>query len=252
MRGVLVALMVLSAPARGLAQEEPADAETAVSLARAAFEFRDFEKVVSVLRPWVRPMRIRAPELKIEARALMGVSLHLLGRIDAAKEEFGELLLLDPKHELDPFVVPPEVIATFEAVRRELRPILDEILAERGEKPPPEEPPVELRLVTVPHPATAWLPLGVPQFLMDEPGWGAVFALTQTLGIAGNVAAYFAGNAASTPMDPSPRRWVAVQYAALATTLIAYAGSVIHAYFLLDALEARLESPEADTAPAIQ
>src|SRR5688572_10779742 len=100
------------------AQDEPKDA---VQLARAAFEFRDFQKVVDILEPWIRPMKILDPALKIEARSLAGVSLHLLGRTDGARVEFGELLLLDPKHQLDPFVVPPEVIATFEAVRKELK-----------------------------------------------------------------------------------------------------------------------------------
>lgn len=264
MRGLLVALMLLWAPAIGLAQEKPEDEETALSLARAAFEFRDFEKVVAVLRPWVRPMRIRTEERKIEARALMGISLHLLGRVDEAKEEFGDLLLLDPKHELDPFVVPPEVIATFESVRRELRPTLDQILRERGEKPPPEAPPVELKLVTVPHPVTIWLPFGVPQFVMEEPGWGAAFALVQALGVAGNIAAYFAGNAARNQeradrMEGIPAqgtqpsdRWLVVQYTALAAALVAYAGSVIHGYYLLDRLEGRLAAPEPGTAPAIR
>ncbi len=234
---MLIAVLGSSA---AFAQEAPKDEKSAVELANAAFEFRDFQKVLDLLRPWVHPMRILDDKLKVEARSLMGVSLHLLGRVEEAKEEFGDLLLIDPRHELDPFVVPPEVIATFEGVRRELKPTLDKILAERGENPNPE-PPMKLKLVVVPHRATAFLPFGVPQFVLDQPGWGASFAVVQTLGLAANIGGWI--GASRTPPDlPAYDRWLAVMYSGLAVAVLAYVGSVIHGIFLLDRLEADVQA----------
>jgi hypothetical protein len=220
-----------------VAQDEPKDAKSAVELARSAFEFRDFQKVIDVLGPWVRPMRILEDDLKIEARSLVGVSLHLVGNVEEAKAEFGELLLLDPRHRLDPFVVPPEVVATFEAVRRELKPTLDRILKERGEDPDPE-PPVNLKVLTTPHPAIAILPFGIPQFVMEEFGWGTAFALLETLGLGVNIASWIvSGGIAPLPGgEPAPakERWVAIQYTGLAVALLAYAGNVLHSFILLN------------------
>jgi hypothetical protein len=233
--GSLAVLLALPSFARA----EPKDARAAVELARNAFEFRDFDKVVAVLGPWVKPMRILDRAQQIEARSLLGVSLHLLGKTEEAKDEFGDLLLLDPKHELDPFVVPPEVIAAFEAVRKELMPTLDQILRERGEKPEPKGPPPKLELVVVPHAVTVWLPLGIPQFVMDEPGWGSAFAVLQGLGLAANVGAFFAGESNGTGDDTAFR---AVQYSAIAVALAAYVGGVIHGYFLLNRLEDEVEA----------
>lgn len=238
----LLALML--SPIDGAAQSPPKDGATAVQLATAAFEFRDFQRVVDVLRPWVRPMRIFDEKLKIRARSLMGVSLHLLDRKLEAKEEFGDLLLLDPKHQLDAFVVPPDVIATFEAVRKELAPVLEKILKDRGERPPPKKDPVKLRLVRVPHLATTFLPLGVPQFLLDKPGWGSAFGLVQVLGVAGNITAFFAQRSLASKEEPAYDRWVGVQFGALAVAILAYAGSVIHGWFLLDAMERDLTATE--------
>jgi hypothetical protein len=231
-------LVALGWAGAALAQEKPNDEKSAVELARAAFEFRDFQKVIDVLRPWVRPMRIRERELQVEARSLTGVSLHLLGRVDEAREEFGDLLLLEPKHELDPFVVPPEVIATFEAVRRELKPTLDEILRERGENPEPD-PSLNLRVVTLPHPAISILPFGIPQFIVDQPAWGTSFAVLQTLGIAGNVTGWIASREAGNRRDYEI--WRAVQYASLALTVLAYVGGVVQSVILLNDLEADVQ-----------
>jgi hypothetical protein len=224
-----LAVFALMWPGAVLAQDEPKDAQSAVELARSAFEFRDFQKVIDVLGPWVRPMRILEHELKVEARSLLGVSLHLLGKVGDAKAEFGDLLLLEPKHKLDPFVVPPEVIATFEAVRRELKPTLDEILRERGEDPDPEPP---IPRVPVLHPALSILPLGIPQFVMDQVAWGATFAILQVVGLGANIA----GWATARQVDPRPVHdgLVAMQYAGVAVAVFAYIGNIIHSLILLN------------------
>ena len=253
MRGLFTlvgACLCAATTAKAQSEESiPKDERAAVAVAKAAFEFRDFKKAVDTLKPWVRPMRIRNEDLKIEARALMGICLHLLTDVQRAKEEFGELLLLDPRHELDPFVVPPQVIATFEAVRTELRPTLDQILKERGDLPE-NTGPTQLKLVTVPHPITAWAPFGIGQFVLDKPGWGVAFALLQSLGLIGNVSGFLAGNSVDKS-DPSFDRWVGLQYGALAVAVLAYAGSVIHGILALDQYE-KNQKEQHGTTPSIR
>lgn len=207
----------------------------ALAVARAAFEYRDFAQVIRVLDPWVHPPRIQDPKLMVNARRLLGVSLHVQGDEKAAREEFAQLLLIDPAHRLDPFVIPPRVIASFEDVRRLLGPSLD-----RGLGPlEAEGPPSSIRVVTVPHPAAMWLPFGIPQVLVDESALGIAFGAAQVIGLALNVVAYFRGDsflADGFTTNPSNERevWVALQYSGLAVAGLAYAGSVAHGSLVYD------------------
>jgi hypothetical protein len=168
------------------------EAEKAVLTAKNAFEYRDFEAVEKALDPWLHPPKIASPKLMVDARRLMGVSRHVLGNVPSAKEEFAQLLLLDPRHQLDPVVIPPQVIATFEEVRAEMKDTLNRILAERGEKPLVDETgPTKIEVRVVPSPAIALIPFGGPQFALDQPGLGVLFAATQAGGMFVNSYFYF-------------------------------------------------------------
>lgn len=182
--GAVWILLALASSANGGEEE----AEKAVVTARNAFEYRDFEAVLTALEPWVHPPRIVSPKLMLEARRLMGVSLHVLGQIPPAKEEFAQLLLLDPRHQLDPVVIPPQVIGTFEEVRAEMKETLNRVLAERGEKPLEENTgPAKVELRVVPSAAIAFIPFGGPQFALDQPALGAALGLGQVAGLGLNL-----------------------------------------------------------------
>lgn len=212
---IAASLIVWAAPA--LAQEVPAEVTTAtaaVAHASNAFEYRDFTKVVEVLSPWVHPPRITDRALMITARRLLGISFHVLGDQASAKEEFGQLLMADPAHKLDPFVVPPKVIETFEAVRQSMKPALDRILAERGTKVDPDTGPKKLVVVAVPHPITTFAPFGIPQFVLDEPVGGAVFLSLQAAFLTANFASYFRAKAVDARSQEF-QTFRFVQYAAL-------------------------------------
>ncbi|MCK6550942.1 hypothetical protein L6R52_34210 [Myxococcota bacterium] len=239
---VLCALVApISATATAFAQDAPGeDPASAVKIARAAFEYRDFQRVVDLLRPWVHPPRISDRALMIDARRLLGVAFHVLGDITASREEFGQLLLQDPRHELDPFTVPPKVIETFEAVRREMKPALDRLLAEQGSVRAVPEPRVDLtaRYVPVALPSR-WITLvpgGVPQLAMDQPEWGVALGTAQLVGLAANVGGYFLADAAANEAyrsnvwpedDPAYRRWRTVMYAGLGWAVASYVASVV-------------------------
>jgi hypothetical protein len=172
----------------------PETAERALALASYAFEYRDFARVVATLDPWVHPPRIADRARLAEAQRLLGISLHIQGNVEGAEAEFAAVLQVDPELRLDPFMVPPAVIDTFERLRASMRPVLDQILADRGRSratPPAPEPPAALRL----SPVFAYAPLGLSHFLaLDEPAWGALWLGLQVAGLAANATGYFWGS----------------------------------------------------------
>ncbi|MEO1338534.1 MAG: hypothetical protein AAFV29_23025, partial [Myxococcota bacterium] len=141
--------------------------EQVVSQANNAFIYRDLERVIELLYPWLHPRRIVDRALAIKAYELLGVSLHRKERVKEAKTEFSSLLRLAPNHKLDPFLVPPAVIEAFEEVRRSL-----------AGKPDPCVEPI-VRPVSVPPLAAVALPGGTPQFIAGEIEWGLLWAVLQ-------------------------------------------------------------------------
>lgn len=234
------------------ADEEEADA---VRLAENAFEYRDFKKVVEVLTTW-QPTRIVNRLRRITAHRIKGISLHLLKDVTGAREELGQLLLEDPKHKLDPFAVPPAVIETFEAVRQEMKPRLDRILADRGLRPIDPEPttgPPKLVLVETLHPAVALLPFGLPQFLSDDPALGAVFLAAQAITLTVNIVGFARADALDPVLpdsgmmevpNPEFKNWRLAFYVGLIGAVASYGASVILAYWSgLPAYNARQVTP---------
>lgn len=244
---VISLCLLLAAPA--FAQGAEQSPQTAVRLAKASFEYRDFKKVVELLDPWLHPPRIVDPKLEVQARELMGVSQHVLGQVDAAEEEFAQLLKLHPKHELDPFLVPPPVVQSFEEVRAKMKPILDKLLGEPA-KPEPAKVKIqtELRFVQVPHRAVVFMPLGIPQFALDEPVWGAVWAGLQVVGLAANIAGWRQGRAVRTANSSAAEGqasatapWLGLQYFGAGLVAGAWAGSSIQGWAQLQTLRRSLE-----------
>lgn len=250
--GPLGVVLLLALSANGGEEE----AEKAVVTARNAFEYRDFEAVLAALDPWVHPPRIVSPKLMTEARRLLGVSLHVLGQVPQAKEEFAQLLLLDPRHQLDPVVIPPQVIASFEEVRTEMKETLNRVLAERGEKPLEEATgPTRIELRVVPPRAVAFIPFGGGQFATGAPALGATFAATQAIGLGLNLTGLALGfdemrkpKSSSDPeqaFDPAAydrALWLTVVGASL--WVASYAASAVLALLAVDAeIEAAAAPP---------
>lgn len=210
------------------AREVTDDPRSAVRYARNAFEYRDFDQVVDVLWPWLHPPRIVDTDLAVRARELLGISLFILGREAEAREEFSSLLLLDPDHALDPFLVPPDVIQAFESVKSAMEPTLRALRDREPVAPRSPDPParIERELVEVPHPAVAFVPFGVPQMVLGEPGWGGLWLGGQLAGLALNGASFWRADALPASSQEYDV-WVALQYAGLGLTLAAYLGSVI-------------------------
>ena len=215
------------------AQTEKTSIETpqvAVTTAKNAFEYRDFKKVILVLGPWVHPPRIADSALMGEARRLLGVSHHITGNLEQAKEEFAQLLLIQPNTKLDPFVIPPAVIQTFENVRKAVV------------SPPKDKPKGPTQIVTKTviriDSSVNLLPLGYAQLFVHENqvAWGVTWLAVQTLGIALNLGGFWGAsnlnNAQGIPIDKKADfdSLVTTMYAGAGIWAVGYLGSVVQGY----------------------
>ena len=98
----------------------------------AFFEHGQYRVVVRLLRPAIERNRIPQKADLVEALRMYGISLHLSGLKGAAEIVFYRLVTLDPRLKLDPRMVPPEVVLSFEKIRRRR---LAEMLRKRKVKP---------------------------------------------------------------------------------------------------------------------
>jgi hypothetical protein len=228
------------------AAAQPATAEDAVRIASSAFEYRDFEKVIEALDPWLHPLRIADAKLATAARSLLGVARHVTGDVPRAREEFSQLLMLDPDHKLDPFKIPPQVIETLEAVRLEMKPVLDKLRDERGLRKV-VEPADQSKIVVLPSRWVTLVPGGVPQFALDQPEWGAVLGSVQLLGLVANIGGYAIADGAD-PSAPSYDTGRIVQYVGLGTLVAGYVTSVLLGNVFFDGYKASVLGPEGTAA----
>lgn len=240
-----LAIVIAAMTAVG-AQAEAEDANHAVRLAENAFQFRDFATVVATLDPWLHPPRILDKTLLITARRLMGVALAGLEREEEAKEEFGQLLLLDPTHELDPFVIPPNIIAVFQGVREEMKDTLDRLTGktEPDEVNTPVKEVVRVEIATMPPRWMMALPGGMPQFTLGESGWGTLWLALQVLGAVMNVVAYRA--LLPTRTETSPGRYyglLTVMYSGVAIFGGSWVASTLFGLSRYNEMEAELLTP---------
>lgn len=87
-------------------------------MAHNAFEYGQYEKTVSLLRPLVERGLIKDTSDKVEALRLYGISLFLTGRKEGAILVFRRAIDLDPTLRLNPRLVPPQVVSAFDRVRK--------------------------------------------------------------------------------------------------------------------------------------
>lgn len=129
LRGLRWALLLVVVCLGGLARADAgAHAGSPIADALDAFDFGDYEGVVTRLRPLVdrgaRDLAERADRL--EALRVYGIACTLTDRKTAAEGAFLLLLREEPSTRLDPALVRPEAVAFFDQVRARHR---EELLA---------------------------------------------------------------------------------------------------------------------------
>jgi hypothetical protein len=112
----------------------PADAETALERARAAYEYGEMEMVVDSARLVAEGQLHPTPAQRAQALRYLGIALFLTERREGAETAFFDLLRLRPRMRLDTTTTRPDVVAFFESVRRRHAAEVDEAASSRPGK----------------------------------------------------------------------------------------------------------------------
>ena len=94
--------------------------------ARENYEYGDFKSSAEMAARAADNSAATEKE-QIEAYRLLALASHNLGRREHARDAFVRLLFLEPDYKLDPFFVPPPIVAFFEEVKTEKEPALAQI-----------------------------------------------------------------------------------------------------------------------------
>jgi tetratricopeptide (TPR) repeat protein len=213
--------------------------EAELRRARNEFAYGNYNLAAEKLRELLYPMRLYNDDQVIETRKYLALSYYLLGKVNAAKEEFGKLLYLSPDYQLDPYTVPPPIIELFELVRSQMKPELDAIRQRQSD----EQLQAATKSGYVRHvdqtmlersELATFLPFGVGQFQNGDYGWGAVFAISELALLGVNIGAYlWATSYGPTYHDQSRQRLVqaltVAQYSSLALFGVVWSVGVFQA-----------------------
>jgi tetratricopeptide (TPR) repeat protein len=173
--------------------------------ARDRFEFGAWADAAGTLRQLLSSGKPLTEEEAVEAYRMLGIAEYHLGDLPEARSAFLNLLSNDPDYGLDPFLVPPPIVETFDAVKREneeaLAPLREQKRALReqarlaeearrrllAEAPPTKVVRVQERLYLL-----NWVPFGAGQFQNGDRAKGVALAAGQIVTGAVNVGAIIA------------------------------------------------------------
>ncbi len=200
---VLFALLLSASPARA---QSP---QNALAQAQRAYDARQYEKVVKLLRPALYPRsRLASEKEEIEAYILLGKSYWWLRQLSRdpkrrqrlarlAAQQFSALLSLAPGAKLSPLIHPKPLVDFFEQVRKKLTSRTSPIRALETELEHCRKAlsdtkksfkkyrascrnQVQItRTVKQRHYFWSFVPFGVGQFQNEQPLKGALFAAAQ-------------------------------------------------------------------------
>lgn len=193
-----VAVRAQTAPAGAEPDSEQRSAPTfdtfeqALAFADNAWVFGDFALVVEVLTPWLVPTPPPASDAVLRrAWERLGASAWYEDDSDLAESAFVELLVLDPRHRLDPFVHPAPLVQFY-----------DEVREDRASELPVETPTlggatvyVERRVQTQSM-LVSMLPFGWGFFAAGRDGLGTTYLITEVALGATSAGLYWANEAA--------------------------------------------------------
>jgi hypothetical protein len=166
-------LPMASPPPAATTPPAPADAESGLQQARAAYDYGDMELMVAAARAVAEGGLHPTPAQRVSALRYLGIGLFLTERREGAETAFFDLLRLRPGLRLDTTTTRPDVVAFFEEVRR--RHAVEIHAADSA------RPGKSLVLALLP-------PLG--QFQSGHKARGITIAALEALSLAGSIASY--------------------------------------------------------------
>jgi hypothetical protein len=215
-------------------------------LARNAFDYQDYKKVISLLDPLLNPEpQLPTKEMVLQAREWLGAANWWNDDKAAFKQQFTRLLQQDSAFKLDSFYYPPDMITEFNALKKQLID-LKIIIVET----PPDKAPVTVIIEKTyerPHPIINFIPFGGGQFAGGQTAKGLFFLSAEALMLTANVGSWlYMFNARPGPELRTAATWT------MYGSLIAFAG--LYTWGVLDSYadfeprrlieEKRVENPE--------
>lgn len=248
----------------------PEDPQQRLSMAEAAFNQGEFERIPPLLKPVLEPRpSLDSEDDRVRARELLGVGLYFEAQsatdsdrrdqlITQARRQFLELLKERPDYQLDSMIFPASVVELFESVRNAHA---EQLAALREEESDGDlngnnaatSIYIERYVVQNPY-AVNFLPFGFGQFQNGEPVPGALFAAGQGLGLATHIAGFIVIETLRQPdtgkftTEGSPsdydraRTWRGAQIAGLSLFGGLWVWSVIDALVKYKAQEVRIRT----------
>ncbi len=220
--------------------------------ARERFDFGRYPEAIAAIEALTAQKVLTAENELTEAWRIHGLSHLYLGDHDAARASFERLLALNPDYALDPLLVPPVAVDLLEEVRADkaafLAPIRERrrLIAERRAREELEamearratqtRQPLLIQRVERHSFFTNFLPLGAAQISQERHQVGVMFAIGQSLAVAGTIFTWVQfdskveadGKVRPENLD-SARVWRVANWALFGTTLALYVGGVIDA-----------------------
>jgi tetratricopeptide (TPR) repeat protein len=249
-------MATLLAPRSGLAARVP---ELLVP-ARDRFDFGRYAEAIRIVEELVARKVLTSEAELTEAWRIHGLSSLYLGERDEARASFEQLLAINPDYDLDALLVPLIAIELLEDVREAKREFLEPIRARRrklaaqqAEEEREREQRRQARAASRGSTTTArqpvmiqrverhpfflnFLPLGAAQLAQKRNGAGVIFAVGQSLAVAGTIITWSQVNSRIEPdgrVEPgnleAARSWRQANWALFGTSLAIYLGGVIDA-----------------------
>lgn len=239
--------------------------------ARDRFDFGRYEDAVRIVDSLISQKLLTSGDDLTAAWRIHALSNLYLGRRDAAVLSFRQLLSIDPDFQLDPLIVPPSAMELLEKTRTEMRDFLEPIRARRraiaerekqqaganaGTEACPPQPLLIQRVENTPF-IVNFLPLGAPQIAQGRSRVGVIFAVGQSLAVAGTiytwtqVEARIESDGKVKPANLNAARgWRTANWVFFGAALALYTGGVIDA--VLHYEEARVTGFELGDSPAAE
>ncbi|MBM4353321.1 MAG: hypothetical protein FJ109_05905 [Deltaproteobacteria bacterium] len=196
-------------------------------LARNAFHYQDYERVIALLTPLLEPEpTLPSKEQVLQAREWLGASYWWKGEKVQFRQQYTRLLQEDPDFQLDPFFYPPEMVQELEDLRNQLIELKVITLAR---KDPVEPSVVIVRTVKLNDPWVNVLPFGGGQFAQRRYGKGALFLSSQLLCLGANGGSWLYMYLAN-PTGSARTAALSTMYAGIGTFAAMYLWGVVDAF----------------------
>lgn len=203
---------------------------------KKAFQRGECVRVTQLLKDIEYIPYVDDERLFSDAYRMLAICYLQMNQTDKAKKEMQNLLILDPKAELDPFSTPPPVLDVFAKVKVDMEDRLREI--EEARHPSLEQKPKST--LPIPDPLWAFVPFGIPQLYEGDALKGVYLGVAQAVLLTVNVGSYWwkrtyvisgTDNWVTTQQD---KMWFDVAQIVQFTALGLFLG--VYGYGVLDAL----------------